>query len=235
MGWLEDALAGAPADAVDRYRASAEYLNRALAGADDRAKIAALRAMANLGITPDDRLNVVLALLGYFSMMGEAVPDAMRSVADDVERLTERFGEETTAWGATAKVVLDEIIDRVREHAIELGKVGVQSAAIEEVEKQRYRLALLTNESLKAIQEDMAEQARKGADRSLVRRERVIGAIVAAIIVVVSIGVGWVVSSVRAPVQQQQVRDGQAYERMWADPRMPESMRAWIRQWSARP
>jgi hypothetical protein len=220
MDWKDRVLADVPEDVAARYAPMRDYLDRALAGIDDDAKVNALRAMVNLGVDPNDEMNIVIALLGYFTAMGQTIPAEMRAVLPEMQAKLEQFCAAVEQFDENAKAMVERAVDEVERRALEFGKAAVQSAGVDETEKFRARLVGTMNGALAEFRAGWVAEAKAGTTAIVARKQRVVGAAVGAAIVVVGCLTGWVVASWRAPVSSGSAfyeRQGEAYVRMWND------------------
>jgi len=230
--WLDKALSGVDPTKAAKYREKVSYLDRALEGVPEEVKINVLRVMVNTDLRPDDPANILAILYGHIRAIGETIPTEMREASSDFRNLLADFTQETQIFPEVVAQVHQRVAAEVTEQALQLGKAGVQAAAVEELERMRIRLTSTSEEMLKQFLENAIKEKSAHSTDVLVVKNRTISAVAAVIV----LGLGFITGGVWGSYhpnftgdQQTQMRYGREFIRMY--PSMPESMTSWVKTW----
>ena len=230
--WIDRALTGIEPEKAAKYRDKTTYLDKALEGIPDEVKTNVLRVMLNTNIYPDDPSNILFALYGHMAAIGQTIPTEMREASSEFQSLLRDFIQETQIFPEVVAQVHQRVAAEVTEQALQLGKAGVQAAAVEELERLRVRVASTTEEMLKQFLENAFKEKAAHSSDVLVVKNRTITAVCAMVVMLVGCMVGGVWGSYHPNFtsdQQAQMSYGRDFVRMY--PSMPASMTSWVKAW----
>jgi hypothetical protein len=227
--WIDEALTGFDPERAARYRDCGTYLDRALEGVDDRAKINALRVMVNTGADPNDVTNVMIGIFGHTVNAIEVIPRLIDAATAKLDKSLERASEEFLMFPDVVSEVSHRVADEIAAEAMSTARAAVRTAGLEEVDLVRLRVALVAEEGLKRMVDNAFAEKKLLATDFLITKARVIAALCACAVLVF----GWVAGATWGTFhahlssdQKTQITYGREFIQMY--PNMPDAERSWI-------